>query len=138
MAGLAAGAIAVLIASNKLIGEPIVLQVQKPALEFMVVAVLGLSALNAVAEELLWRVVLFSELDTRLGFVVASQAISFGAAHWAGIPYGWSGVILAGIFSVALVLIKSRWGLSATLLAHFGADLVIFSVIGWTTIFAPG
>ncbi len=136
--GLAAGAIAALIASNRLIGEPIVLQLQKPALEFIVAAVIGLSALNAVAEELLWRVALFSETDTRLAIPVASQAISFGAAHWAGIPYGWSGVILAGVFSVALVMIKSRWGLSATLLAHFGADLVIFSAVGWTVIFAPG
>jgi membrane protease YdiL (CAAX protease family) len=83
-----------------------------------------LAVVNAASEELLWRVVLVAEDRSPVLFTLCVQALSFGVAHWDGIPFGWVGVVFTGIFSAVLYWSR-RWGLAFALIAHFLADAVI-------------
>jgi len=82
-------------------------------------------------------VALIHEESSLRGPLFASQALSFGVAHYAGIPSGWLGMTLAGLFSVLMLLLRRRWGFGAALLAHFGADLVILGAVFTLATYPP-
>lgn len=61
---------------------------------------------------------------------VAVQALSFGAAHWNGVPSGWVGIGLAAIYgSMMGASAVVAEGLLAPIIAHIFADIVIFGLV---------
>jgi hypothetical protein len=88
---------------------------------------------NAIAEELAWRHVLWEALATRgapAAAIVGIQALSFGVAHIEGFPRGALGVALAAGYGLLLGILRLRaGGLLAPVLAHIGADAVIYALI---------
>lgn len=99
-----------------------------------------LSAANAIGEEVLWRGALLSEMRASSTPVLyASQAISFGDAHWFGLPGGAVGASLTAAFALANTYIHRRWGLAAAITCHGVADVLIFAAclphvlfVGWS------
>ena len=57
------------------------------------------------------------------------QVVSFGLAHWHGLPGGWAGCLLTGVASAVFFWIHRRWGIVASVLAHVVADVVIFAAV---------
>lgn len=93
----------------------------------------GFSVMNALIEETIYRGIIMGSLDSVYGPGAVSvfiQAIPFAALHIRGIPNGWTGVLMAGIFGLMLGLIRRRsQGLAAPVVAHVGADLIIFTIL---------
>jgi membrane protease YdiL (CAAX protease family) len=103
-------------------------------LQNLVVAALCFSALNALLEELVFRGVLYEALAAEWGGAVAvgGTAAAFGLGHLAGYPPGITGAILAGLYGIALGLL--RWwagGLGLVLACHMAADATIFGLMAW-------
>lgn len=93
---------------------------------------LGFSIVNALLEEIAWRGILQRWLLTFMAppLAIAIQALSFGAAHWTGVPGGWAGIVLSTIFGLMMgVLAYRAKGLLAPILAHILADMVIFAMV---------
>jgi len=104
---------------------------QLPVVALLAVG-LGFSVANAVAEELVYRGILFGALErawgARLALVI--QALAFGLAHLHGFPRGWIGVALATVYGLmtGILRVRSR-GLLAPLAAHVAADATIFGIL---------
>ncbi|MDN5803607.1 MAG: CPBP family glutamic-type intramembrane protease [Microlunatus sp.] len=99
----------------------------------LVVALVTAAVANSVGEELLWRGCLVSETA---GLHTASryslQVVSFGLAHYHGLPSGIVGCVLTGGCAAALLWVHQRWGMTASIVFHIVADLVIFvAVLPW-------
>lgn len=110
----------------------------RPDVTTMLAIVAGLAALNAVAEEALWRIALLAEQSSDRPLIVSgAQALSFGIAHWAGLPYGIVGVIASGLFSLALFFLRNRFGLVNTVIVHWVVDIVIFAAVFTFAIYPP-
>lgn len=93
------------------------------------------SLINAVLEELVFRWVLYETLAAEWGAAVAvgATALVFGLGHVQGYPPGPPGVLLAGLYGIALGLL--RWwtgGLGLPIGCHITADATIFAIL-----FAP-
>jgi uncharacterized protein len=91
-----------------------------------------IAVVNAVLEELIFRGFLYAivAVDWGDGVAVAVTAICFGICHFYGYPPGPLGVLLAGLYGVALGLL--RWwtgGLGLTIACHITADITIFSIL---------
>lgn len=90
--------------------------------------VVGLSLVAAVAEELLFRGVLFPALAPSLGWrgSGALQASLFGLLH---VGYGDPGyVAAAAAFGCVQAAVTRRWGVGVAVLVHAQVNLVI---LGW-------
>jgi membrane protease YdiL (CAAX protease family) len=90
------------------------------------------AALNAFGEESIYRGALGAGLDAAFGprAALGLQALSFGAAHWHGVPRGPAGVVLAAVYGLMLGLLRGRArGLLAPMLAHLVADLVVLTIL---------
>lgn len=133
--GILLGAISCAVLELFFRSSPIVLEVDLSHLSFEMKLAngLGFSALNALLEESIWRIILLGTLIASTGRKWEAniiQAFTFGLAHIAGgIPQGVMGGVLAmgfGILMGALVLYR-RSGLFAALIAHFVVDFYIFS-----------
>lgn len=101
-----------------------------PTWSFPLLAI-GAAIVNACGEEALWRGLLVDVGEvalTRAGNV-AVQALSFGLAHYHGIPNGPLGVAAAAMFSAFLYFIGLRLGRVGALVAHLATDLVIFLAV---------
>jgi len=123
---------AYLLAHERFTSDPLVLSFQTPPSSLVVGAVLGLASLNALGEELLWRqgLLLFGQrVGVPRSAAVLLVAASFGLAHLHGIPNGWTGVALAGLFGVALGFVRLRNGLLAAVAIHFVVDMAVFSAV---------
>lgn len=87
---------------------------------------------NAISEELVFRVILFDAIDAQAGKWIAAilTSILFGYIHMKGYPPGATGAILAGIygFSLACLRIFSK-GIGLVIIAHVIADITIFCLI---------
>jgi membrane protease YdiL (CAAX protease family) len=99
----------------------------------------GFALVNSLIEEIIWRGVMMSALDAAFGaglFSLLLQSISFGLAHFrGGFPSGWMGAFLAGLFGLAMGLLRRRTnGLLTSWCVHVVADL---TVIGLIVHFAP-
>lgn len=88
---------------------------------------------NAIAEEVVFRGVLWQALSTieiRSTSVLIIQAIAFGVLHLEGVPSGVIGMGLATIYGLALggVRMLSN-GLLMPIVLHITADLTIFVIV---------
>ena len=93
---------------------------------------------NAVLEELIFRGVLYEALAADWNNIVAVgvTAVCFGLGHLQGYPPGSLGALLAGLYGVALGLL--RWwsgGLLLAICCHASADATIFSILASTGAF---
>jgi membrane protease YdiL (CAAX protease family) len=90
------------------------------------------SIVNAALEELLFRGVLWGAAASVWNNTVAllGTAIFFGLCHLQGYPPGPIGAVLAGIYGLALGIL--RWwtgGLGLSLACHVCADAIIFGML---------
>lgn len=87
---------------------------------------------NATLEEFIWRGILLRWLRSFAPQVwaVLIQALCFGAWHYTGFPGGIVGAALATVYGAILgtLALRSR-GLVAPIIAHIGADAVIFAIV---------
>lgn len=67
----------------------------------------------------------FGDQRTGAGFAIAVGAGLFGVAHFAG---GWGYVLVAGLAGVGYGIAYRVGGLQASVLAHFGLNLIHFSL----------
>jgi len=112
--------------------HPVLSLARPPVLLLGTVVVLA-ALVNATAEELFWRgwaMRLLAERGCRPRAVVGVQAVSFGAAHAAGIPGGVPGVIGALGLGVVLGVLRMRAaGLTGCVAVHAAVDVTIFSML---------
>ena len=90
------------------------------------------AVLNATLEEMVFRGVLFDAFSARWGLpaAVGGTAVLFGLAHLNGYPPGAVGACLAGVYGVALGLLRARvGGLALPVLAHVAADATIYGIL---------
>lgn len=107
---------------------PYLLGLQQLPLWLGILGVIGFALVNPLWEEALFRGVVLEELRGLWGTVpaVITQAVLFGAAHWAGFPSGWIGMVMAGSWGLALGIIRVRsQGMGLTYVVHVGANAVI-------------
>ncbi|MDB6153237.1 MAG: family intrarane metalloprotease [Chthoniobacteraceae bacterium] len=93
------------------------------------------SLLNAIFEELVFRGVLYDALESQWGAwgAVVATAAMFGYGHLRGYPPGLPGVVLAGIYGLALGWLRVRTGgLGLPIAAHIAADATIFVIVAST------
>lgn len=90
------------------------------------------SVVNALTEELLFRVTLAEALGPVLaaGWVAAISAVLFGIPHWFGNPGRVPGVLLAGFMGWFLTLsILQTGGIGWAWLIHGVQDVVILTML---------
>ena len=104
----------------------------------MIVLGVGFATINAAAEEAIYRGALQGALYKLLGrgsiarevLPVVVQAVLFGLAHANGFPRGTTGMILAGIYGLALGLVRAvSGGLFVAWATHTVADFVIYVLL---------
>lgn len=105
----------------------------KGDIPLLIAAGVGFAIINAVAEEFLFRGILFEALLTArvsLFWALVFQALSFGILHLHGFPRGWVGVGLAGIYGLmtGLIRILSK-GIYYPVLVHIFADITIAGIV---------
>jgi membrane protease YdiL (CAAX protease family) len=126
---------AALLAYHALVGPEVkTLAASLPVAAFgnAVIAWLSFSIVNALSEELVFRGVLFHAVAGEWGAAVAvgGTALVFGLGHLQGYPPGPLGAALAGVYGVALGLL--RWwtdGLALPIGCHVCADATIFGIL---------
>jgi membrane protease YdiL (CAAX protease family) len=96
------------------------------------------SVVNAVLEELIFRGLLWEVAaeEWNGGVALAATSAMFGLGHLHGYPPGPLGAVLAGIFGLALGLL--RWwtgGLALAIAVHICADATIFGLLSWSGAF---
>lgn len=101
--------------------------------------VVGAAGVNSLAEEFVWRGILWTALEEsglRRWSTVASSAASFGLSHGAGLPGGVTGVAAATVFGVLLGGVRHLSGsLRGCVLIHMVADVCLFSVYAQHLVF---
>jgi hypothetical protein len=106
-----------------------------PALPWplLMAGVVVFAMVNGALEELIYRGVLLSALDTALGvsaLSLALQAIAFGAIHIHGFPSGAAGVGLASIYGLMMGIVRRQArGMLGPWLAHVCADVAIGAIL---------
>ena len=88
--------------------------------------------LNAVLEEIVFRGVLFDSIASQWGAAVAIvvSAVFFGYGHMQGYPPGPAGVVLAGVFGLAIGWLRVvTAGIGLPFLTHVVADTTIFILL---------
>lgn len=112
---------------------PMVFDIPRPPTLLVAVLLLVFALANALGEELVWRGALLSEtagLSAPGQYIILT--LSFGVAHYHGLPGGFVGVALSGVAGGILLLVRRRWGFISAVGAHFVADVVIFgAVLPW-------
>lgn len=86
---------------------------------------------NALGEELLWRGVLLrvGRQDVNGPLMLWTQTLSFGAAHYYGIPQGMVGVLAAALYSALIFSLFRRYGFLGAVIVHLATDIVIFLAV---------
>ena len=91
--------------------------------------ILLFAALNALNEELALRASLLAALEPAIGTQAAwwMSALFFGIAHFYGVPYGWTGILLATFngWLLGKAMVETR-GLAWAWWMHFLQDVAIF------------
>jgi membrane protease YdiL (CAAX protease family) len=96
------------------------------------------SMANAVLEELIFRGLLWevAAAEWNVGVALGATTVLFGLGHLHGYPPGPLGAVLAGLFGLALGLL--RWwtgGLGLAIAVHVCADATIFGLLNWSGAF---
>jgi len=94
---------------------------------------LGWAAVNAAAEEAVYRGIVMHALDSAVGagaWSMILQAASFGVLHINGFPSGLWGIAMSFVYGLMLGVVRrlSR-GMLAPWLAHLFADVTIFAIL---------
>jgi len=101
----------------------------------MVPSILFYAALNSFSEEMTYRAPMLATLEPAVGSRTAlwQAAVSFGVAHYFGIPGGLIGALLAIFMGWMLskAMLETR-GLFWPWFIHFLSDVAIFSAIALT------
>lgn len=125
--GLGAGVVTTAVARDAISRMVIFLPFGAPTPATLTLFVLAAAAVNATGEELMWRRFLPALDPGQPAWrTLAVQALSFGLAHWHGIPSGPVGAVCAGIYSLALYAVWRTLGFRTALLAHALTDVIIF------------
>jgi membrane protease YdiL (CAAX protease family) len=99
----------------------------------LVMAGFAFVTVNALMEELIWRGVIQSSVESAFGpglIAISLQAASFGLAHIHGIPRGIAGILLAGSWGIVAGYLRQRTnGLLLPVLTHIAADATVFCLI---------
>ena len=100
---------------------PYLAQLQRYPAGLAVLGVIGFAVVNPTWEEAMFRGVILEDLTVLWGAgpAVIVQAVLFGAAHWAGFPSGWVGMLMA-----------AGWGLVRR--ESSGSGRVAFSFLTWS------
>jgi membrane protease YdiL (CAAX protease family) len=103
--------------------------------------ILLFAATNAFGEEMLYRSALLAPTHKVLGGeqAILLTATFFGIGHYYGVPYGITGVLLAGFFGWVLgwAMLETR-GFFWPWMIHMVTDVVIFSFIAMGAVTAGG
>ena len=101
--------------------------------KYLIAAILAFPVFNALAEELMFRWILWDGLAELLKIpaaVIIIQAALFGLCHYRGFPNGWLGVVLAFCYGLMLGFIRHKSnGLLAPIVTHIFADMTIILII---------
>lgn len=113
-------------------------EIRRRSVLSLILAGVAFAALNAILEEVVFRGIALGALSAVFAArwpPVLLQAAAFGALHYSlpSIPSGIPGVVLTSAYGAALgVIAQLAEGIGASCLAHFLADVLVFSVmIGW-------
>jgi membrane protease YdiL (CAAX protease family) len=110
---------------------PYLAQLQQYPAWLAVIGVLGFAVVNPIWEEIMFRGVVLEDLTAIWGPgpAVVVQALLFGAAHWAGFPSGWVGMLMAAAWGLVLGILRLRTrGILVPYLVHVTANAVIGSL----------
>lgn len=125
--------VAALLAGRSLGNEHPVLALARPPTVLVAAVVVLAAVVNATAEELFWRgaaMRLLAEGGCRPRVAVVVSALSFGAAHAAGLPGGVPGAVGAFCLGGALGGLRLRpAGIVGCVAAHTAVDVAIFSLV---------
>lgn len=103
-------------------------QLQRYPLWLAILGVVAFALINPIWEEAMFRGVILEDLSRSWGprAAVVAQAVLFGAAHWAGFPSGWIGMVMAAAWGFLLGQIRLlTGGIALTYLVHATANAVI-------------
>jgi len=98
----------------------------------IIIAGIVFAILNAVLEELIFRGILFTAIESQVStpMTVIITAALFGYGHMHGYPPGPLGAVLAGIYGLMLGWLRVfTGGLGLPVLAHVVADATIFLIV---------
>lgn len=99
----------------------------------LVPTILAFPVFNALAEELMFRWILWDGLAELARVPIAIliiQAVIFGLCHYHGFPNGWLGVVLAFCYGLMLGFIRHKSnGLLAPIVTHIFADATIILIV---------
>lgn len=87
---------------------------------------------NAVLEEVVFRGILLDAIQAYWGWTAALilTSLAFGFGHLGGYPPGWIGAVLAGVYGLALGLLRQQAdGLMPPIVAHVFADATIMTIV---------
>lgn len=90
------------------------------------------SLANAAFEEIFFRGIIFNAIQPTWGATTAvlTTALIFGYGHIEGYPPGIVGAILAGVYGLALGVVRAfTGGIGLGFLAHVAADATIYTLI---------
>lgn len=98
----------------------------------VLLAGVGFSVVNALLEEVIFRGILWDLVadEWSQGAALGVTAVLFGVGHLHGYPPGPIGAIMAGLYGIALGLL--RWwtaGLGLATVCHVGADATIICIL---------
>lgn len=107
---------------------PYLAQLQRLPVWLALLGVIAFALVNPIWEEAMFRGVVLQDLTEIWGprTAVVAQAVLFGAAHWAGFPAGWIGMLMAASWGLMLGIIRLRTGgIALPYLVHVTANAVI-------------
>jgi membrane protease YdiL (CAAX protease family) len=110
---------------------PYLAQLQRYPMGLAILGVIGFALVNPIWEEAMFRGVILEDLTVIWGAgpAVVVQAVLFGAAHWAGFPSGWVGMLMAAGWGLVLGILRLRsGGILVPYLVHVTANAVIGSL----------
>jgi hypothetical protein len=98
-----------------------------------VIAGIGFAVSNALFEELIFRGILFDAVESEWGgrIAVLGTGALFGFGHLHGYPPGYLGAGMAAVYGVSLGWLRVySAGIGLPVIAHIGADVTIFALLG--------
>ena len=110
---------------------PYLAQLQQYPVGLAILGVIGFALVNPIWEEAMFRGAILEDLTAIWGAgpAVIVQAVLFGAAHWAGFPSGWVGMLMAAGWGFVLGILRLRSrGILVPYLVHVTANAVIGSL----------